>query len=97
MKISYIIYQAWHYGMLFLLYNWHFQDNDFATSEIIGLPFLFFVFFVGLFYFYLKVIFKNGKIDNGLIFLILFFELFIFVVDEIFMFYFGWTLDSAPG
>lgn len=97
MNIKNILYQVWHYGMILLLYNWHFQNLEFTRSELICLPILFLVFFAGLIFYYFKQFIRKSILSSKTIFTIISCEFFLFVVLEVLIFLFGWSLDSPPG
>jgi len=97
MKVSDFVYQLWHFAMLCIIYNMHFQDVDFVQSEIFGLPILFLMFIVGLFYYYKNRIIDKKKIASETLILIILIECVLFIIIEILIFILGWTLDSPPG
>ena len=97
MKVSGFVYQLWHFGMLYIIYNMHFQDADFVQSEIFGLLILFLMFIIGLFYYYKNRIIDKKKIESETLILIILIEFVLFIIIEILIFILGWTLDSPPG
>ncbi len=96
MRISGLIYQAWHLGMLCLLFDWHFQSQDFANIEIYCLPLLFVMFIWGLIYYYFNHAKKN-IIKHSRLYSIIFVEFIVFAIVEILIFILGWGVDSPPG
>lgn len=97
MKISHILYLTWHLGMLLLLCNWHFQDDDFTNNEKIFLPMLFTLIGIGLFLYYSKIYYQRKELSSKLLFSIIIIELIAFILCEVLIFLFGWTFTSAPG
>jgi hypothetical protein len=97
MKVTDFLYQLWHYGMMCLLYNMHFQNIDFTQSEIFGLPILFLMFIAGLFYYYKNRIIDKKAITLEAVSLIVAIELILFIIIEMLIFLLGWRLDSPPG